>query len=78
MPQFAKSDEVFYRDIWNTTDGVNWEKVTPKEPYWPQRGMIGGSAVFKDRIWILGGGTYDTPKTPTASSSMMSGVRPTA
>jgi hypothetical protein len=26
--------------------------------------MIGGSAVFKDRIWILGGGTYDTPKTP--------------
>jgi hypothetical protein len=27
--------------------------------------MIGGSAVFKDRIWILGGGTYDTPQTPT-------------
>jgi hypothetical protein len=26
--------------------------------------MIGGSAVFKDRIWILGGGTYDTPSTP--------------
>ena len=26
--------------------------------------MIGGSAVFKDRIWILGGGTYDTPATP--------------
>jgi len=64
VPQFAKSDEVFYRDIWNTTDGVNWQKVTPKEPYWPQRGMIGGSAVFKDRIWILGGGTYDTPKIP--------------
>jgi hypothetical protein len=62
VPQFAKSDEVFYRDIWNTTDGINWQKVTPKEPYWPQRGMIGGSAVFKDRIWILGGGTYDTPK----------------
>ena len=26
--------------------------------------MIGGSAVFRDRIWILGGGTYDTPKHP--------------
>ena len=24
--------------------------------------MIGGSAVFQDRIWILGGGTYDTPR----------------
>jgi hypothetical protein len=64
MPQSSKSDEVFYRDVWNTTDGVNWRKVTPKEPYWPHRGMIGGSAVFKDQIWILGGGTYDTPTTP--------------
>jgi hypothetical protein len=26
--------------------------------------MIGGSAVFKGRMWILGGGTYDTPLTP--------------
>jgi hypothetical protein len=24
--------------------------------------MIGGSAVLKGRIWILGGGVYDTPK----------------
>lgn len=65
MPSFAAADEVFYRDIWTTADGIRWEQVTPKEPYWPQRGMIGGSVVFKDRIWILGGGTYDTPKIPT-------------
>ena len=26
--------------------------------------MIGGAAVFRDRIWILGGGTYATPTTP--------------
>jgi hypothetical protein len=26
--------------------------------------MIGGSAVMNGRIWILGGGTYDTPQTP--------------
>jgi hypothetical protein len=26
--------------------------------------MIGGAVVFKDRMWILGGGTYDTPMTP--------------
>ena len=25
--------------------------------------MIGGSVVFKGRIWWLGGGTYDTPTT---------------
>jgi hypothetical protein len=27
--------------------------------------MIGGSVVFKDKIWILGGGTYDTKARPT-------------
>ena len=63
-PQFAPAEEHFYRDIWNTSDGVKWEKVEPKEPYWPQRGMIGGYVVFNDRIWILGGGTYDTPQRP--------------
>jgi len=64
VPQFAPAEEVFYRDIWNTSDGINWQRVTPKEPYWTVRGMIGGNVVFKDRIWILGGGTYDTPQTP--------------
>jgi len=64
MPEFAPAKEKFYRDIWNTTDGVNWQKISPQGPYWPARGMIGGSVVFDDRIWILGGGTYDTPTTP--------------
>ncbi len=65
MPAFSPSEELFYRDIWRSADGVNWEQVTPKEPSWSPRGMIGGSAVFRNRIWVLGGGTYDTPKTPT-------------
>ncbi|MDF1745336.1 MAG: LamG domain-containing protein [Gimesia sp.] len=64
LPQIGGGKEVFYRDIWNTTDGINWTQVTPQEPFWPQRGMIGGNVVFKDRMWILGGGTYDTPQTP--------------
>lgn len=63
-PQFAPAEELFYDDIWNTSDGVNWEKVHPRQPSWPSRGMIGGSVVFQDRMWILGGGTYDTPGTP--------------
>jgi hypothetical protein len=64
MPAFSKSDETFYRDVWTTQDGVDWKQVVPEEPYWSPRGMIGGSAVFKGRIWILGGGTYDTPTIP--------------
>jgi hypothetical protein len=64
IPSFAPADEVFYRDVWTSPDGVRWEKITPKEPCWSARGMIGGSAVFRERIWVLGGGTYDTPKRP--------------
>src|SRR5262249_39695706 len=56
--------EAFYRDIWTSADGVTWEEVKPKEPFWPQRGMIGGATVFKGRLWALGGGTYDTPRRP--------------
>jgi hypothetical protein len=62
VPQFAKAEEVIHRDVWTTGDGVTWEQIKPKEPSWSARGMIGGAAVFKDRIWVLGGGTYDTPK----------------
>jgi hypothetical protein len=72
LPQNVPGDEIFYRDIWNTTDGVNWQQVKSKEPFWPQRGMIGGSAVFQGRMWVLGGGTYDTPQTP--SRKMMNDV----
>lgn len=56
--------EAFYRDVWVSADGVTWDEVKPKEPFWPQRGMIGGTAVFQGRIWVLGGGTYETPKRP--------------
>jgi hypothetical protein len=64
LPQFAPAAETFYRDVWNSVDGITWQQVQPQEPFWPQRGMIGGAAVFNGRMWILGGGTYDTPQTP--------------
>jgi len=51
--------ETYYNDVWNTTDGVNWTLVTEHAP-WSPRGQIGGSAVFSNRMWILGGGAYFT------------------
>ncbi len=63
MPAFVPSEERFYRDIWVSTDGARWRQVRPKEPHWSARGMIGGAAVHNGRIWILGGGTYNTPAT---------------
>ncbi len=64
MPGFAGGDEVFYNDVWNSKDGVNWTRVIASAP-WAPRGMIGGAVVHRNRMWILGGGTYDTPVTPT-------------
>lgn len=64
LPQFAPANEIFYSDIWNTADGIHWQKVEVTQPFSPCHGMIGGSAIFKDRIWLLGGGTYETPTHP--------------
>jgi hypothetical protein len=64
LPQFAPAPERLYDDVWSSADGSHWEKMEVARPAWPARGMIGGSAVFKERIWLLGGGTYDTPDQP--------------
>jgi hypothetical protein len=61
LPQFAAAAQRYYQDVWNTTDGVHWQRIETTGPCWSPRGMIGGSAVFQGRMWILGGGVYDTP-----------------
>jgi hypothetical protein len=63
LPQYAPAEEAFYNDVWCTEDGAAWTLVTEHAP-WEPRGMIGGSVVFDGRMWILGGGTYDTPGRP--------------
>ena len=57
------TDEMLYNDVWNTTDGIHWTRVLEHAP-WAPRGMIGGSVVFNNRMWLLGGGTYETPQHP--------------
>ena len=61
-PQFAPAPERVCADVWCSADGAPWEPVEVAAPSWPARGMIGGSAVFQGRIWLLGGGRYDTPQ----------------
>lgn len=63
IPQVAPAEEIFYTDVWNSSDGANWTKVGDSMP-WGVRGFVEGKALFKGRMWILGGGTYDTPKRP--------------
>jgi hypothetical protein len=65
LPQFAPSPpaERFYNDVWCSSDGLKWTRAK-EHAAWPPRGMIGGGAVLDGRIWLLGGGIYDTPSTP--------------
>lgn len=65
MPIFVDGEpDVFYNDVWRTRDGIQWEQLPVVGPRWSPRGMIGGSAVLNDRIWILGGACYETPRRP--------------
>ncbi len=63
LPQFAPAPLRYYNDVWCSADGAHWERVCEHAP-WAPRGMIGHSAVFQNRIWLLGGGTYDTSERP--------------
>lgn len=51
------AEEVFYNDVWCSTDGLAWTCVTERAP-WAPRGQIGGAAVKDGYIWLLGGGQY--------------------
>jgi hypothetical protein len=64
LPQLsAEAPAKFYNDVWSSEDGATWERVTESAP-WAPRGMISGGVVFKGRLWLLGGGTYETPQRP--------------
>ncbi|MFN2456139.1 MAG: hypothetical protein ABR577_18195 [Pyrinomonadaceae bacterium] len=47
----------YYNDVWNSGDGVHWTRVAAKSAWSPRN--VGMSVVFKDKIWIIGGGLID-------------------
>jgi hypothetical protein len=61
------TEERFFNDVWKSGDGANWTLVTDSAP-WKPRGIISGSVVFDQKIFLIGGGTYNTPHTPTRIS----------
>jgi len=47
-------------DVWNSSDGVHWTKVTDHAP-WAARVWF-SAVVYKGRMWILGGWSNDPSK----------------
>jgi Concanavalin A-like lectin/glucanases superfamily len=58
------STEKFYNDVWKSKNGTSWTKVL-NSASWSPRGIITGSIVFNDKIWLISGGTYPTSNKPT-------------
>ena len=50
-----------FNDVYSSIDGVTWALETPQAP-WRQRGLTMGGVVFRDRLWVIGGGQY-SPRT---------------
>jgi hypothetical protein len=45
--------------IWRSSNGLDWERVVDHAPWGPGHGAQW--VAFKDRLWLIGGGTLDGP-----------------
>lgn len=57
-PNINNTIDTVYNDVWNSVDGINWNKVTDSAG-WAPRAQIEGYCVFNNKMWIFGGGTYN-------------------
>jgi len=53
---FAEDGTRLKNDVWCSSDGRAWEKVTGNAGWSPR--ALHQAVVFGDRIWVLGGGNY--------------------
>jgi hypothetical protein len=49
---------ITYNDVYSSTDGLNWSKK--KDASWPARGVYSGNVVLNGKMWVLGGGIYQS------------------
>ncbi len=60
----------YYNDVWNSSDGVSWTRVSPRAAWSPRNvGHIGNAVVFRNRIWIIGGGVIEGDRTNNPKSN---------
>jgi hypothetical protein len=51
-------DASVHKDVWYSSDGVNWSEATANTPF---GGRLGSSSVvFDKKIWVIGGSIYPT------------------
>lgn len=55
----------YLNDVWNSADGVNWTQVTRKTAWSPR---VTSLIVFRNQLWLLGGGVIDGHADPHPGS----------
>lgn len=55
VPQYAA-----FNDVWSTTDGEHWTRETETAPWSPR--IWFSSAVYRDRMWVVGGWSNNPAK----------------
>ena len=55
MPEYEA-----FNDVWSSTDGVHWTRVTEKTPWHPRLWFT--SVVYRNRMWVLGGWSNNPSK----------------
>jgi hypothetical protein len=64
----------YYNDVWNSGDGVTWTRITEHAAWSPR--TVGQPFVFRDRMYIIGGGVIDgaTEINPASAREVWSTV----
>jgi len=57
----------YYDDVWSSPDAVHWTRMVEHAGWSPRN--VDVSAMFKDRMWIIGGGVIDGSPNPTPNST---------
>lgn len=55
----------YLNDAWNSPDGIHWTRVAEKTAWSPR---VTGLIVFKNQLWLLGGGVIDGHANPNPDS----------
>ncbi len=55
-PDYDLQQEVYYHDVWNSTNGVDWHLVTSAAPWLPR--IHHNTFVYADKMWVMAGHDY--------------------